>query len=49
MMEVLTMGGHGPFVWGSYVVTAMVLVIEMIALRARRRAAASIAAEGQRP
>ena len=48
MMEWLTMGGHGPFIWGSYAVTAVVLVIEVIALRARRRAAAAIAGEGAR-
>ena len=44
------MGGHGPFVWGSYAVAAVVLVIELVALRARRRAAVALASPvGDRP
>lgn len=38
MMEYLAMGGHGPFVWGSYGVALLVLVGEMIWLRRRRLA-----------
>ncbi len=49
MMEFLVMGGHGPFVWGSYAVTALALVVEMFLVRARRRAAFAITAEGDRP
>lgn len=33
------MGGYAWFVWGSYGVTAVVLVAEMLSLRARRRRA----------
>ncbi len=33
------MGGHGPFVWGAYGVTALVMVAEpLMAARRRRRA-----------
>ncbi len=43
MNEFLAMGGYGFFVWGSYGVTAAVLVIEFLFLRARRRAAMAMA------
>ena len=33
----LHMGGYGLYVWGSYVVTMIVLVAEIVALVARRR------------
>ena len=32
------MGGYGTFVWGSFGVTAVCVVLELIALNARRRA-----------
>jgi heme exporter protein D len=38
MTEFLAMGGYAFYVWGSYGVTALVLVAEVIAVRARRRA-----------
>ena len=41
MNEFLAMGGHGFFVWGSYGVTAVALAVELLFLRARRRAAVS--------
>ena len=44
MSEFLSMGGHAFFVWGSYGVTALVLVAELFALRTRRRAAEALAA-----
>ena len=44
MSEFLSMGGHAFFVWGSYGVTALVIVVELVALRARRRAAEALAA-----
>jgi heme exporter protein D len=44
MNEFLSMGGYGFFVWGSYGVTALVIVVELLALRARRRAAEAHAA-----
>ena len=43
MTEFLAMGGHGFFVWGSYGVSAAALVLELVFLRARRRAAAAMA------
>jgi heme exporter protein D len=39
MSDFFAMGGHGFYVWGAYVVTAIVIVAEILALRARRRAA----------
>ena len=35
----LAMGGYGLYVWGSYAVTAGLIVVEIILLRGRRRAA----------
>jgi len=37
----LSMGGYGFYVWGSYVVCAVVIVAEIWTLRLRRRAAVS--------
>jgi heme exporter protein D len=31
------MGGYAGYIWGAYVVTAVVIVVEIAALRARRR------------
>ena len=31
------MGGYGRYVWGSYIVTFVLLTAEIIALRARKR------------
>jgi heme exporter protein D len=31
------MGGYGSFVWGAYVVTVVLIVAEILSLRARRR------------
>ena len=33
------MGGYGLYVWGSYAVTAALIVVEVVMLRLRRRAA----------
>jgi heme exporter protein D len=38
MSEFLAMGGYGFYVWGAYGVTALAIVVELLALRARRRA-----------
>ena len=38
-MEFLARGGSGFYVWGSYGVTALVLAVELVSLRARRRRA----------
>jgi len=37
MMEFLAMGGYWPYVWGSYLVMAGLLLVEMAQLRYRRR------------
>jgi heme exporter protein D len=39
MMDFLAMGGYGFYVWGAYGVTALVIVVEVIGVRARLRAA----------
>ncbi len=44
MSEYLAMGGYGGYIWGSYLVGALVIVLELLALRARRRAALRMAA-----
>jgi len=38
-MEFLAMGGYGFYVWGAYGVTALVIVVEVMGVRARLRAA----------
>jgi heme exporter protein D len=39
--EFFAMGGYASYVWGSYVVTALCLIVEPLVVRARRRAAAA--------
>jgi heme exporter protein D len=39
MSEWLSMGGHGFFIWSSYSMLALVLVIEIMVLRRSRRSA----------
>ncbi|MES2889184.1 MAG: heme exporter protein CcmD [Pseudomonadota bacterium] len=36
--EFWAMGGQGAYVWGSFAVTALALVAEVVVLRRRRRA-----------
>lgn len=36
--EFAAMGGYGLYVWGSFGVTAVVMLGEMLSLRARRKA-----------
>ena len=36
MSDFLAMGGYALYVWGSYGMTALLVVIELAALRARR-------------
>jgi heme exporter protein D len=46
--EFFAMGGYGLYVWGSYIATALLMVIEPILARgrhARARAAAAILSE----
>lgn len=48
MSEWLAMGGYAWFVWGSYGVTLAVIVIEVVAVGARkRRALAAAQAESE--
>jgi heme exporter protein D len=35
--DFIAMGGDGFYVWGSYLVTAVIIVAEILMLRARRR------------
>jgi len=37
--EFFSMGGYALYVWGSYAVTAALVVVEIVLLRSRRRAA----------
>ena len=37
--DFLAMGGYAPYVWGSVGATAAALALEVLGLRARRRAA----------
>ena len=39
MTEFLAMGGYALYVWGAYGVTALVVIAEILSVRARRRAA----------
>ena len=40
MNEFFAMGGYGFYVWGAYGVTALVIVAEILVVRARRKAGA---------
>jgi heme exporter protein D len=40
--DFIAMGGYGFYVWGSYLVTAIVIMAEILLLRARRRAVEKI-------
>ena len=46
--DFLSMGGYGFYVWGSYLVTALALVIEIIAVRSRYKAAHVSSTEPER-
>jgi heme exporter protein D len=43
MTEFFAMGGYAFYVWGSFGATAVIIVAEVLAVRARRRAAADLA------
>jgi heme exporter protein D len=43
--DFIAMGGYGLYVWGSFGVTALVLLTELWMLRLRRRALTSESAE----
>ena len=40
--DFIAMGGYGFYVWGSYLVTAVVIVTEILMLRVRKRAVEKI-------
>ncbi len=42
--DFVAMGGYGLYVWGSFGVTALVLLIEVVSLSARRKAVQRMAA-----
>jgi len=37
--EFFAMGGYAPFVWGSFAVVALCMIVEPLVVRARRRRA----------
>ena len=37
--DFLSMSGYGLYVWGSYIVTVLLIAIEVVALSVRQRAA----------
>ena len=39
LAEFFAMGGYGFYVWGSYAMTVVLIAIEIVAVRARFRAA----------
>jgi heme exporter protein D len=47
LAEFAAMGGYGLYVWGSFGVTAVVMVGEMLSLRARRKALRALDEEPQ--
>ena len=44
--DFVAMGGYGLYVWGSFGVTALVMLIEVGSLSARRKAVQRMAAHG---
>ena len=46
LKDFFAMGGYGFYVWGAYLVTAALIVIEIVAVRARLRNARRIADTG---
>jgi heme exporter protein D len=48
LSEFLAMGGYGFYVWTSYVVAAIAVALEIVAVRARLRAAVKSALKPDR-
>ena len=46
MSEFFAMGGYGFYVWGAYGVAALVIALELVSLRGRRRRALEQAKSG---
>jgi heme exporter protein D len=47
LADFIAMGGYGYYVWGSYLASAAVLVIEIAAVRARLARARQAASAGE--
>jgi len=47
--EFFAMGGYGLYVWGSFGITAVCVVAELVMLRQRRRAALVLLCPGSGP
>ncbi len=47
--EFFAMGGYGLYVWGSYAVTAVVMLVEPLLARRRHRAARDDVASSSQP
>ncbi len=47
LADFFAMGGYGFYVWGSYVVTVVLVAIEIVAARTRFRAARIAAQRGE--
>ena len=45
----LAMGGYGFYVWTSYLVAAIAVAVEVVAVRARKRAATRSVLKSDRP
>ena len=43
--DFLAMGGYGFYVWGSYLVTALVVAVEIVVVRSRYKAALGLSTE----
>jgi heme exporter protein D len=48
LSDFISMGGYGFYVWGSYLVSALLVVIEAVAVRARFKASRRAAADAGR-
>ena len=42
LSDFFAMGGYGFYVWGSYLVTALLVVMETVAVRARFKASRTV-------
>jgi len=47
LADFFSMGGYGFYVWGAYLVTAVAIVMEVVAVRARLKNARHFADSGQ--
>jgi heme exporter protein D len=47
--DFLAMGGYGPYVWGSFGVVALAILVELVTLRQQRKALMLLNPEGDEP